>query len=48
MKKSDIFWVVAVIIMIDVVSYMAWQAMGQTPVDNIYLGTLTAHFLNIF
>ena len=33
------------ILAIDAFGFMAWIASGQTPADNFYIGTLTAHAL---
>ena len=35
----------AIIIMLDVMGFMAWLVSGQTPTDNIYIGTITAHII---
>ena len=38
-------YIVAAVMMLDVFGFMAWILSGQYPVDNFYLGTITAHIL---
>lgn len=36
---------VAMVVLIDALGFMAWIASGQTPADGFYIGSLTAHAL---
>jgi hypothetical protein len=50
MKKilQTIGTVALVIMMIDMIGFMAWVYSGQHPMDNFYVGTITAHILKLF
>jgi len=37
--------IVAIILIADFIGFCAWIYSGQHPVDNFYLGTITAHIL---
>lgn len=37
--------VVAIVIAVDFLGFMAWIASGQTPVDGFYVGAITANVL---
>lgn len=39
---------IALIILADVMGFIMWTSLGQHPRDNFYLGTLTAHTINLF
>jgi len=41
-----IIGVVIALCLVDVASYSFWKLSGQTPTDNFYLGTATAHLLS--
>jgi hypothetical protein len=40
--------VIVAILLVDAFGFMAWIYSGQTPVDNFYIGTITAHVLKLF
>jgi hypothetical protein len=50
MKKAIdmITRVFTVLILIDMIGFVAWVMSGQYPTDNFFIGTLTAHFLKLF
>ena len=33
------------VLTIDALGFMLWVVSGQTPLDNFYIGTITAHIL---
>ena len=37
--------VLLIILAIDLFGFMVWIASGQTPLDNVFIGSLTAHLL---
>lgn len=37
--------VIAFVLVIDFIGFAAWVGSGQKPVDNFYVGTITAHAL---
>lgn len=37
--------VLVAILTIDAFGFVAWIASGQTPADNFYIGSITAHIL---
>lgn len=37
--------VIVAVLFVDAFGFMAWVASGQYPVDNFYIGTITAHIL---
>jgi hypothetical protein len=37
--------IVAIIIVIDVLGFMAWAMSGQAPVDGFYVGAITTNIL---
>ena len=37
--------IIAIIIAIDFLGFIAWAGSGQRPVDNFYVGTITTHAL---
>lgn len=39
--------VVAIVLVIDFLGFMAWAMSGQRPVDNFYVGTITTHALQV-
>lgn len=39
--------IIAVILVIDITGLLAWKISGQTPIDNIYLGSITAHLIEV-
>lgn len=39
------FVIIAVILFIDAICFLAWALSGQTPTDGFYAGALTAHVL---
>lgn len=39
-------WVVVFLSMLDFFGFMCWALSRQLPIDNFYLGTITAHFIN--
>ncbi len=42
---STIFTIVAMIMLVDSISFVGWAASGQKPVDNFYAGAITANIL---
>ena len=38
-------WIIIVVLFIDLLGFTAWTLSGQRPVDNFYIGTITAHVL---
>ena len=40
--------VIGTFLALDAFCFMAWVASGQFPVDNFYLGSITAHFIKLF
>ena len=40
--------VVACLVLLDALAYVAWIVSGQTPVDGFYLGSITAHAVGLF
>lgn len=40
--------VVACLVLLDALAYVAWIVSGQTPVDGFYIGTITAHAVGLF
>ena len=40
--------VIGTFLAIDVFCFMAWVASGQVPMDNFYLGSITAHLIKLF
>ena len=39
--------IVIAILVLDFVCFWCWIISGQLPVDNFYLGTITAHFISL-
>lgn len=39
--------IIAMVMLLDVMGFMAWLVSGQIPTDNIYIGTITAHIIKI-
>lgn len=37
--------VIAFILVIDFIGFIAWAMSGQMPVDNFYIGTISAHVI---
>lgn len=40
-----LFTIVAVVLVIDALGFMAWAISGQVPPDDVYVGTITTHAL---
>lgn len=40
-----ILTIAAIVLVIDFLGFTAWVASGQHPVDNFYIGSITAHVL---
>ena len=40
--------VIALVLIVDAFGFLAWVFSGQHPLDNFYIGTITAHALQIF
>ena len=40
---KTIGWIVLLTIAIDATGFVAWTVSGQHPVDQFYIGTITAH-----
>jgi hypothetical protein len=38
-----ILTIIAVALVIDAAGFLLWSISGQTPVDDVYVGTVTAH-----
>jgi len=45
---KNIFYALATIMVIDFIGFVAWAMSGQFPVDNVYVGTITAHIIKLF
>lgn len=39
--------VIAVVLIVDAFGFLAWVLSGQHPLDNFYIGTITAHVLRL-
>lgn len=37
--------IIAIVMMIDVMGFLAWVYSGQRPVDDFYIGTITTHIV---
>jgi len=44
---KTILWLVAVVLVFDCVGYILWSISGQTPVNNTYIGAITAKIISI-
>lgn len=42
---KGIIYVIAIILAIDFLGFVAWVVAGQTPVGDVYVGTITVHVL---
>lgn len=42
---STVFTVLAVVLFLDFIVFCGWVASGQKPVDNFYVGTISAHVI---
>ena len=40
--------VVLLVLFFDVLGFSAWILSGQVPYDNFYIGSITAHVVNLF
>lgn len=38
-------WAIAIVLVVDFWGFAAWVISGQHPVDDFYVGTITAHVL---
>lgn len=48
MQMSKIvFWIILVLLVIDLIGFTAWALSGQRPADEFYIGALTANALMI-
>ena len=43
-----IIYTILIILAIDLVGFIAWIVSGQLPVDNFYIGTITANIIKLF
>jgi len=42
---KTLFKIISIFLLIDFVSFIAWVASGQVPVDGVYFGMITANFI---
>lgn len=45
---QTIGWILVSILAIDALGFIAWLLSGQYPADAYYIGTITAHTLELF
>lgn len=43
---QTILTIIAIVLVIDFAGFVLWASSGQKPVDNVYVGTITAHALS--
>ena len=42
---SVLVWIVAIVLVIDFIGFMAWGLSGQYPADSFYIGAITRNIL---
>lgn len=45
--KMIILIIIAAVLIVDAISFMAWVVSGQTPVDSFYFGAITSNIIKL-
>ena len=45
---KTILYIITIYLFLDIAGFLAWSLSGQLPVDNFYLGSLSANLLRLW